>query len=79
MEKNFAPVSSIVHQTTNTTTNTTTTIGPRTPFKSPMFLAMLSLAVSAESLVAPLHPMVDAAVMNVIENKAPDATFGAQR
>ena len=64
---------------TNITSHNINISPPHNSFTSKIFIAMLSLEVCSMYFLSPLHAMVDAAGMNLIETKKPGSTFGDQR
>ena len=63
----------------NVTSHNVTISSHHNSFSSKIFIAMLSLEICSKIFVSPLHSMIDAAVMNVIEMKEPGSTYGDQR
>lgn len=71
-----------VNRTANKTMFNSENVGSNSDdgtFSSSLFFAMLFIDIAAKICIAPLHAMIDAAVMNVIEVRVPQATFGEQR
>ena len=63
----------------NVTSHNVTISSHHNSFSSKIFIAMLSLEICSKIFLSPLHSMIDAAVMNVIEMKEPGSTYGDQR